>query len=34
MEAASTIGEATKMLEVGSEYIMDFEGKKLLRKRK
>jgi integrase len=33
-EIASTIQEFTKLLEGGFEYVTDFEGKKILRRRK
>ena len=33
-EIASTIQEFTKLLESGFEYVSDYEGKKILRKRK
>ncbi|MDP2855803.1 MAG: site-specific integrase, partial [bacterium] len=33
-EIASTLEEFTKLLESGFEYISDFDGKKVLRKRK
>ena len=32
--AASTLQEFTALLESGFEYVSDFEGKKILRKRK
>lgn len=34
VKVASSVAEATKLLEVGFEYVMDMDGKKLLRKRK
>ena len=34
VKIASTLEEATKLLEVGFEYIMEIGGKKLFRKRK
>lgn len=34
VKIASTVDEATRLLEVGFEYIMDMDGKKLFRKRK
>jgi len=34
VKVASSVAEASKLLEVGFEYVMDIEGKKLLRKRK
>jgi hypothetical protein len=34
VKIASTLEEATKLLEVGFEYIVDIDGKKLFRKRK
>jgi integrase len=34
IKVASTIDEFTKLLESGFEYVSDFEGKKVLRKRK
>jgi integrase len=34
VKVVSSVEEATKLLEVGFEYVMDIDGKKLLRKRK
>jgi hypothetical protein len=34
IKIASTIDEFTQLLESGFEYVIDFEGKKVLRKRK
>jgi len=34
IRVASTIDEFTALLESGFEYVFDFEGKKVLRKRK
>jgi len=34
VKAVSSVAEASKLLEVGFEYVMDMDGKKLLRKRK
>jgi integrase len=34
VKVASTVEEACKLLEVGFEYVTEFEGKKLFRKRK
>jgi hypothetical protein len=34
VKTASTLEEASKLLEVGFEYITDMEGKKLFKKRK
>jgi hypothetical protein len=34
IKVASTIEEFTQLLESGFEYVSDFEGKKVLRKRK
>lgn len=34
VKVASTVDEACKLLEVGFEYVTEFEGKKLFRKRK
>jgi len=34
IKIASTIDEFTKLLESGFEYVSDYEGKKILRKRK
>ncbi len=34
VRVASSLKECTKLLEAGFEYVTDFEGKKLFRKRK
>jgi len=34
MKVASNVEEACKLVEVGFEYVTDFDGKKLFRKRK
>jgi hypothetical protein len=34
VKIADTLDEATKLLEVGYEFVTDMEGKKLFRKRK
>jgi hypothetical protein len=34
VKTASTIEEATKLLEVGFEYVTDMDDRKLFRKRK
>ncbi len=34
VKVASTVEEACKLLEVGFEYVTEFDGKKLFRKRK
>jgi integrase len=34
VKTASTVDEATKLLEVGFEYVIDMDGRKLFRKRK
>jgi hypothetical protein len=34
VKVASTIQEFTQLLESGFEYVSDFEGRKVLRKRK
>jgi hypothetical protein len=34
VKVASTIEQATKLLEVGFEYVNEIDGKKLFRKRK
>jgi len=34
VKIASDVEEACKLLEVGFEYVTEFEGKKLFRKRK
>ena len=34
VNVATSIDECTKLLEIGFEYVTDFEGKKLFRKRK
>jgi hypothetical protein len=34
VKVASSIDEFTQLLELGFEYVSDFEGKKVLRKRK
>jgi hypothetical protein len=34
VKVAETLDEATKLLEVGYEFVTDMEGKKLFRKRK
>ncbi len=34
VKVASTVEEACKLLEVGFEYVTDFDGKKLFRKQK
>jgi hypothetical protein len=34
VKTASTIDEASKLLEVGFEYVTEMDGKKLFRKRK
>lgn len=34
VKVASSIDEFTQLLESGFEYVSDYEGKKILRKRK
>jgi hypothetical protein len=34
VKTASTVDEASKLLEVGFEYVTDMDGRKLFRKRK
>jgi hypothetical protein len=34
VKVASTIEQATKLVEVGFEYVTEMDGKKLFRKRK
>ncbi len=34
VKVASTVEEACKLLEVGFEYVTEFDGKKLFRKQK
>jgi len=34
VKVAETLDEATKLLEVGYEFVTDMDGKKLFRKRK
>jgi len=34
VKVASTVEEATALIEVGFEYVTDMDGKKLFRKRK
>ena len=34
VKVASTVEEATQLMEVGFDYITDMDGKKLFRKRK
>ena len=34
MKDSSSIGEFTELLEAGFDYVSDYEGRKVLRKRK